>query len=258
MLTSPSVAIETVMPMEYSDYLVFVDESGDHSLVSIDPKYPAFVLALCIIKKTDYAGFLVPKLKDVKIKYFNHDLAILHERDISRRKEWFSTFNEQKRKDLMHDLGSVIEQTPFWVIAGIIDKPKLRKQYKNPEHPYHLALKFALERLAIFLRAQGQHTLQTTVICEARGKNEDRALELAFLQICGGNNFSKEHYPHDIIIADKKCNSEGLQLADLIARPIGLSHLRPEQPNRAYEILKSKFCATSEGEIDGVGRKVFP
>jgi len=33
----------------------------------------------------------------------------------------------------------------------------------------------------------------------------------------------------------------GLQFADLIARPIGIHLLRPEQPNRAWETIKEKF-----------------
>jgi len=94
-------------------------------------------------------------------------------------------------------------------------------------------------------------------ICEARGKNEDTELELAFRQVCDGNNYYKKHYPYEIIIASKQCNSEGLRLADLVARPIGMSHLRPEQSNRAYDILKSKFC-TKDGVFEGMGRKVFP
>jgi hypothetical protein len=44
----------------------------------------------------------------------------------------------------------------------------------------------------------------------------------------------------EIIFADKKTNSIGLQVADLIARPIGLQTLRPDQPNRAYEIIRPK------------------
>ena len=39
----------------------------------------------------------------------------------------------------------------------------------------------------------------------------------------------------------KKANSTGLQLADLVARPIGLHALHPEQPNRAFESLKPKI-----------------
>lgn len=36
----------------FSDYIVFVDESGDHGLVSIDPEYPIFVLGFCIFNKS--------------------------------------------------------------------------------------------------------------------------------------------------------------------------------------------------------------
>jgi len=64
--------------------------------------------------------------------------------------------------------------------------------------------------------------------------------------------------PFDLIVADKKTNSEGLQLADLTARPIGLSVLRPDQPNRATQVLESKFIRDRKGNKDGVGLKVFP
>ncbi|HFD87807.1 MAG TPA: DUF3800 domain-containing protein, partial [Gammaproteobacteria bacterium] len=36
------------MTNEHSEYIVFVDESGDHGLRSIDEAYPIFVLAFCI------------------------------------------------------------------------------------------------------------------------------------------------------------------------------------------------------------------
>jgi hypothetical protein len=59
-------------------------------------------------------------------------------------------------------------------------------------------------------------------------------------------------------MADKKSNSEGLQIADLLARPIGLSVFKPSQPNRAYEVAKEKFYKGRYGTINGNGRKVFP
>jgi len=37
--------------MAFSDYIVYVDESGDHGLENVDPNYPLFVLAFCIFKK---------------------------------------------------------------------------------------------------------------------------------------------------------------------------------------------------------------
>ena len=36
---------------------------------------------------------------------------------------------------------------------------------------------------------------------------------------------------------DKKVNSSGLQRADFVACPIGISVLRPGQDNRAFEVL---------------------
>jgi len=39
------------MDAGFSDYIIHVDESGDHSLESIDPNYPVFVLAFCIFNK---------------------------------------------------------------------------------------------------------------------------------------------------------------------------------------------------------------
>ena len=41
--------------------------------------------------------------------------------------------------------------------------------------------------------------------------------------------------------------SSGLQLTDLVARPIGLKTLRPEQENRAFEVLEPKFHTSFEG-----------
>ena len=95
-----------------------------------------------------------------------------------------------------------------------------------------------LERLADFLAIKGQQDRETRVICEARGAREDAELELEFRRVCDGANRGRKNYPFSILIADKKTNSEGLQLADLTARPAGLAVLRPNQPNRE---LKSKL-----------------
>ena len=68
----------------------------------------------------------------------------------------------------------------------------------------------------------------------------------------------------EIIFSDKKVMSSGLQLADLVARPIGLNLLKPEQPNIAFNILKKKkfFCSggrncLGEGYED-FGMKIYP
>jgi len=108
------------------------------------------------------------------------------------------------------------------------------------------------------LKEQGQDDRLTHLIFEARGKNEDAALELEFRRIRDGDNYFGKQLPFEIIIADKRTNSEGLQLADMTARPIGLSVLRPDQPNRAAEVLQKKFYRDGLGRKDGFGLKLFP
>jgi hypothetical protein len=57
-----SLAVKTLAEaiLLFSDHIIFVDESGDHSFKSIDPQYPIFALAFCIIRKDDYIHRLVP------------------------------------------------------------------------------------------------------------------------------------------------------------------------------------------------------
>ncbi|HET8596596.1 MAG TPA: DUF3800 domain-containing protein [Castellaniella sp.] len=244
--------------MAYSDYIVFVDESGDHSLEFIDPDYPVFVLSFCVFRKSDYVDKIVPAIKRLKMDVFGHDLAVLHERDLRRKTGWFSRLQKEPREQLMANIARVIETSEMTLIAILIDKNRLKRKYNSPEHPYHLVLTFGMERLSKFLREQNEHGEIVHVVCESRGAKEDTDLELAFRRVCDGDNFLSERYPHEILMADKKCNSIGLQIADLTARPVGMSYLYPDQQNRAYEVLKRKFYRNGFGVFDGLGRKVFP
>ena len=49
--------------MTYSDYVIFVDESGDDGLASIDRDYPVFVLDFYIFRKDHYGTAVVPKIQ---------------------------------------------------------------------------------------------------------------------------------------------------------------------------------------------------
>ena len=64
--------------LPHSDYIVFVDESGDHSLESVNPDYPIFVLAFCILPTAAYVDQITPAVRRLKRQLFGHDLVILH------------------------------------------------------------------------------------------------------------------------------------------------------------------------------------
>jgi len=120
-----------------------------------------------------------------------------------------------------------------------------------------------MEGLYAFLQEKTQHEKKTHIVVECRGKKEDRELELEFRRICDANNRFGIPLPFEVIFSDKKVMSSGLQLADLVARPIGLNFLRPGQENHAFEVLKKKFyCEGGREQVGkdykGVGMKIFP
>lgn len=243
----------------FDDYIVFVDESGDHGMESIDANYPVFVLVFCVYAKETYADRVAPSVLRFKFKHFGHDQVILHENEIRKTKGPFTfLFDATRREPFYRDLNSLVEEAPFTLVASVIRKERHRARYREPMNPYEIATGFGLERVYKHLASLGCEGGTTRFLFEKRGPPEDAAVELAFRRVCGGDNLAGGHLPFDIVMADKKCNSAGLQIADLVARPIGRRILDPKQPNRAYEILEKKFRRSPRGKIDGWGLKVFP
>lgn len=241
---------------KFSDYIVYVDESGDPNLDKINPAFPVFVLSFCIFEKRAYSHEVIPALCDLKYRYFGHDMVVLHEREIRKRTGAFSLMNKEEREGFFCELTKIIARSKMEIIAIVIDKIRLKERYLKPEEPYALAMKYGLERLSNYASERGQSSRSTCVICESRGAQEDRALELATRRVCDGENIRKTHLNFDIVFAPKLANSAGLQLADLTARPIGLFVMRPDQKNRTYEILKTKFWKSDNGLYEGYGLKI--
>jgi hypothetical protein len=244
---------------QYSDYIVYVDESGDHGLESIDPNYPVFVLIFCIFKKQEYIDKIKPALAWFKTKFWGHDEIVLHEHDIRKPiNEFTILFHKDIREAFVRELTDLINEVPFTIIVSIIDKNKLKGQYAHPVNPYGISLEFGLERVYRYLNDIGQSDKITSIIVERRGKKEDEDLELSFRRICDGGNYFNKKLPYNLVMIDKKANSAGLQIADLTARPIGIKTLRPDQSNRAYDVIMKKIRKSPHGDIKGWGQKVFP
>src|SRR5579862_8765381 len=168
---------------------------------------------------------------------------------MNRTYENFHQMGKERREAFLENLNALIGEADFTLLVTVIDKYRLKKEHPQETHVYHLAMELGLEKLYHFLQSRDQHNRLTHVICEARGRVEDRALELEFSHVCSGHNSLKRVLPFEVIIADKKTNSEGLQFADLAARPVGLSVVRPSQSNRAFQILEKKFHKNGQGEV---------
>lgn len=249
-----------------SDFLIFVDESGDHSLMSIDEQYPIFVLTFVIVRKADYANLIIPSFVNLKHEFFGHDSIVLHSHHIRKpRGEFAFLLNSGLRQQFIDKLTATIAAAPFVAVATVIRKFEHRSRYPQPRSPYDLALRFCMERAFRFLWEQGQRGQLTYLIAESRGRAEDADLEIQFGRVCRNEHdwdvpfrLKIPEMPFALRFADKRENTIGLQLADLIAHPIGRHVLRPAQPNRAFDVLKPKLLARAPGSYVGWGLKIFP
>lgn len=238
--------------------LVFIDESGDHNLKNGgDPNYPVFVLVAVIIDEHTYHAKAIPKFKELKEEFFGDPNVILHENPIRKGRDQFAIFRRDpsKKEKFLARIDTLLTDLDFKLVASIIDKRRLIQNYKYPKNPYDLALQFVLERVHMELRPKSE--LQ--IILESRGKREDRELSEVFKEICNGGNYAEEQWPFlKAVFKRKQDNEVGLQIADLVARPIGRWYLDQNQKNRAYETIKKKFRRSQHGVIVGYGLKIFP
>ena len=245
--------------MQYSDYIIYVDESGDHGLTNIDPQYPIFVLTFCIFNKEEYATKVSPVIQRIKFKHFGHDNVVFHEHEIRKQSKQFGFLTDAtKREEFMNDLSGLIKDAPMTIIAAVIRKDALVRRYIEPHNPYEIALQFCMERAFKHLGDLGQTDRKTHIVLEARGKDENNQLELEFRRILDNGVFRGRKPCFDIQFAPKARNLGGLQLADLTARPIGIRVLRPTQANRAYDTINAKLRKGKNGEVSGFGIKEFP
>lgn len=229
---------------DFSDYIVYVDESGDHGLKNINQSYPMFCLAFCIFEKADYIQRVVPAFQQLKFDYWGHDAVILHEHEIRKARDGDFAFlaNEDSRNQFLEDVGTLIQKSDFKIITEIWRKSSLPKNMKV----YDLSLEVCMVELLRWLPSKGQKSGIVHLIFESRGQKEDNELELVFRRVCSGTTkftaaFATTNLMFELRFVKKSANSTGLQIADLVARPIGLNYLRPEQPNRAFDTIKEKM-----------------
>ncbi len=249
----------SVNEVSYDPILVYLDETGDHSLEKIDKDFPIFVLTTVLVRQSVYCNEIIPKVYQLKIDNFGHEGIILHSRDIRKAQPPFEfLLNPNKREPFLNSISNLIGNLNFRLVVSVIKKEKLVKLYSKPFNPYELALKFNLERIVAILNQAKQAKVR--LVAESRGKNEDDALKLSLYEMIreGTERISKEelsHFEFILTFLPKSNNIVGTQIADLCGYPIGRHILNPEKENKPFEVIRPKIL----GKINGWEFfKVFP
>lgn len=240
--------------------VVFMDETGNMNLDLADESFPIFALTLLVVAKKDYVSRIVPSFVELKFQYFGHEAIIIHSRDIRKaQKEFGILTNPEIRNRFLSDLTTLMRDLNYRWISTVIRKQRHRDKYGTAaQNPYELALTFCLERLLPLLEKEGE--TEVRIIAEARGKKEDKELELIFLRIVNqgtyyipGGRFKAIQF--SLTFVEKTRNVIGNQMADLICYPIARYVLDPQKRNLPFEVLQPKMYQ-GPGVIKGL--KIFP
>jgi hypothetical protein len=236
--------------------MVFLDETGDHSLDPVDKDFPVFVLVFLLCEQTEYTNAIMPAFARLKVEHCGHDGVILHSRDIRKALGEFAFLQVPERRLRFYaELNSLVTQARFELIAIAIQKQILKDRSTAARNPYELALEHGMKRLHAYMEEIGQR--QVVLLAEARGKNEDDALRLAFLQLLkdGAQDYSFNTIDFDLRFISKRANVLGHQLADLCAYPIARHVIDRAKSHRAFDIVRTKFLNRPGWRH---GFKVFP
>ncbi len=239
--------------------LLFLDESGDHSLERIDNDYPVFVLGGVIIDRTYYRSVVEPRIKRLKENFFE-DEVVLHTTDIIRGKNGFDTLSVQEiRQAFYEELNTLMQELEYTVIACAIKKDAHLKQY-GPQavDPYAYSLEVVIER---FVHEIGNVEHGGMVFAEKRRPDLDHELEMTWRKLREeGCSYASARTIDgriiDLSLKDKRVNVGGLELADLVVSPIGRAIIgKPRQKD--WDIVESKFRRMG-GTYLGYGLKILP
>lgn len=249
--------------------IMFLDESGDHNLdpKKVDASYPIFVLGGCIFEQDYYEKEVVLAFNKLKIDFFGDKDIIFHTAEMIRPtkakdKRFLKLIPTDFRVKFYAALNDVLAKTDFKLTACAINKNDHIEKYGIVAlDPYLLSFDNLLNRFIFQI-----HTPAKGIIyAEKRGSVLDNQLEIAWLNTkVNGTQFVRGSEIKDKIdtlkMIPKSKNEIGLQIADLVASPIGRRILKIKaKPGHEvdFEILKKKFI-NKNGKVLQYGLTVFP
>jgi hypothetical protein len=121
--------------------VVYLDETGDHSLELIDEGFPVFGIVMLICDSEVYSRQIIPEVCQFKFDYFGHEGVVLHSREIRKAQGEFGFLTDSaKRQPFYERINNIMSGSDYEVIASFLRKQRHKERCGIwAGHPYELA-----------------------------------------------------------------------------------------------------------------------
>lgn len=242
-------------------YNLYIDECGDHNLLTYDRNFPIFTLCGILVPMKNVNAFKTA-VDRVKIEFWQNTDIILHSRDIRKCEKKFSILFDNGIKQRFYSrINDLLAQHDVYVIVCCsVLKEACISKYGVEADVYGTALKYVLQRSIFCVDDIDSDGGEINIIVERRGKREDAALVSYYnkLRVEGMHYVSPKRFIEHMGqfgFSAKQENVFGLQVADLVAYPVSRHVLSPDANNPAFDVVSSNIYS-SDGKL--LGLKIYP
>lgn len=246
--------------------LVFIDECGHHT--HHDHHFPYFSVAAVLIAERDYPS--IRRRWRAWRRWLTDPTRATHEPRMRTKDLRYILLPGRSVERAQASLGRLLMALPFYLVAAVLDHRAFVQQYQGqpvdeflPRDSYLMCFTFVLERI-VHLLYHGLGDQVATVIADQRGAREDALLQREFQRLkVEGTLFYKESWfryclgPH-IRFLSRDHDEVGLQIADLLARPVAEKYADPKSSPLRWEVARAKLYWGNEGTRPAYGLKLFP
>lgn len=248
--------------------VLYIDETGDHSLSKIDNSYPIFVLTGIIVEKDYHEEDLTAALNVFKMRHFDSTEIVLHSQEMThpqmaKNPLYMKFMNADFRKSFYKDFEFLLQKLDLSIVACVIMKNKHFAKYGlEAKDPYLLSFDNLINRLIFDLNDNEKGK----IVAESRGTVLDNQLAIAYLslRVEGTNKVQpaelKLKLESAITFVKKSDNVAGIEIADMVASPLARYHLdKKERPGNqlSYKSVLGKV-RNINGRWQNIGISVIP
>jgi hypothetical protein len=167
-------------------------------------------------------------------------------------------------------MARTIASLDFTAIAVVVHRPDYVQDFgigpvdaSLPAHIYWMALDFLMERVVLTLDGELNGAV-AHVIAESRGPKEDASLQYEFARLhLDGTSYIRPSWFRQALLPGisfqgKEVNSTGLQIADLLTRPVADKVSDKRRTPYMWREARDKLCQGQETKNSILGLKIMP